>query len=111
MRDESAPDKRKLREKSQHWYGERTVGVTRLYAAKQANCTVDMLLEIWEDREIKTNQYAIPEDGQQYRITEVQHTLNDAGLKISLLTLERMQKNYELEQDMEDIRDAQESNG
>lgn len=59
----------------------------------------------------ESNQYAIPEDGQQYRITEVQHTLNDAGLKISLLTLERMQKNYELERDMEDIRGAQESNG
>lgn len=95
---DSAPDKRRLVKKSEHWYGERTVGVTRMYAAKQANCKVDMLLEIWEDRAIKPDQYAIPEDGEQYRITDVQHTVDEAGLRISLLTLERMGQNYELGQ-------------
>ncbi len=97
LTDGSAPDKRKLKYSSEHWYGEKTVGVTRLYAAKQANCRVDMLIEIWQSREVKAGQYAVPMDGEQYRITEVQHAFNDAGLKVSILTLERLGENYELE--------------
>lgn len=96
LTDASAPDERRLVKNSEHWYGERTVGVTRMYAAKQANCKIDMLLEIWEDRGVKPNQYAIPEDGAQYRITDVQHTEDETGLRISLLTLEGVGQNYEL---------------
>lgn len=111
LTNESAPDKRRLTKKSEHWYGERTVGVTRLYAAMQANRKVDMLLEIWEDRSVQANQYAIPEDGRQYLITDVRHTLDDTGLRISLLTLERVNRNYELEQTAPDRGSAEECNG
>lgn len=98
LTDASAPDKRRLVKQSEHWYGERTIGVTRLYAAMQANCKVDLLLEIWEDRTISADQYAVPEDGEQYRITDVQHTRGNDGLRISLMTLERIGRNFELEQ-------------
>lgn len=110
LTDDSAPDKRRLKQKSEHWYGERTVGVTRFYAAMQANQKIDMLLEIWEDRSIRANQYAIPEDGEQYRITDVRHMLDDDGLRISLLTLERVNRNYELEQAAPDRRSAEKCN-
>lgn len=107
----SAPDKRKLKLLSQHYYGEKTIGVTRFYAAMQADTKIDMLVEIWQDRQVMASLYCIPEDGEQYRITDVQHKMSEQGLKVSVLTLERVGKNYELEQLEEGAGSAADGNG
>lgn len=83
-------------EKSKHWYEMRVVGINRYYAALQANNSIDYLIRIWQDQTITARDYCVLEDGKQYRITQVQHLLNDDGLKITDLSLERVDKLYDL---------------
>ena len=75
-------------------YEERTVGVTRHYAAMQANDRVDLVLRC---QRVPTSalDVAIPNDGKQYRITLIQHP---AGVEPSSmdLTLRRLEMDYEL---------------
>lgn len=86
----------KLAYKSRHFFGERTVGYGRMYAARGVNEQVDMLARIWEDRAIRIGMYAVTEDGDQYRIDGVQHLRDDDGLKVTDLTLSRLDKLYEV---------------
>ncbi len=85
----------RLVEKSQHWYGERTVGYGRYFAAGQANERVDLLVRVWEDRSISTLDYCILEGGAQYRIVQVQQLTDEDGLRVTDLSLERMGENYD----------------
>lgn len=78
------------------FYGERTVGFSRQYAAMSVNEQVDMLVRIWYDNSIKIGMYAVPEDGEQYRITNVQHLTDEEGLKVTDVTLTRLEQNFEL---------------
>lgn len=78
------------------YYGERTVGYNRQYAAKAVNESVDKLIRIWRDESISAGMYVLLEDGDQYQIDFVQHLLDDDGLKVTDLTLKRLEKNYEL---------------
>lgn len=86
----------KLTKKSEHWYGERTVGYGRYFAAQQANEQVDILVRIWHDRDIRSTDYCVLEDGEQYRIVQVQHAVDEDGLRVTDLSLERLGENYEL---------------
>lgn len=78
------------------YYGERTVGYNRQYAAKAVNESVDKLIRIWRNECISAGMYVLLEDGNQYQIDMVQHLLDDDGLKVTDLTLSRLEKNYEL---------------
>lgn len=78
------------------YYGERTVGYNRQYAAKAVNESVDKLIRIWRDESISAGMYVLLEDSNQYQIDFVQHLLDDDGLKVTDLTLSRLEKNYEL---------------
>lgn len=78
------------------YYGERTVGYNRQYAAKAVNESVDKLIRIWRDESISAGMYVLLEDDNQYQIDMVQHLLDDDGLKVTDLTLSRLEKNYEL---------------
>lgn len=78
------------------YYGERTVGYNRQYAAKAVNESVDKLIRIWRDESISAGMYVLLEDNNQYQIDIVQHLLDDDGLKVTDLTLSRLEKNYEL---------------
>ena len=53
-------------------YEERTVGVKRYYAAKQANARVDYVLRVPRQRDIRSGDVAVPNDGEQYKITQIQ---------------------------------------
>lgn len=85
-----------LQEAFECFYQERTIGVTRLYAALGANVSIDMLIRIWENREVLTDMYCVMEDGTQFRIASIQHLKNDDGLKVSDLTLERVGAFYDI---------------
>lgn len=78
------------------YYGERTVGYNRLYAAKGVNQRIDKLIRIWRNEDVEVNNYVILEDGNQYRIDAVQHLYDDDGLKVTDLTLSRLEKFYDI---------------
>ena len=75
--------------RSEHFYEERTVGVSRFYTALQANQHIDMVARIWQDRGIETVQRC-EAGGQKYLIRQVQHTTDKDGLPVTDLALERM---------------------
>lgn len=80
---------------SEYLFGERTVGYGRQYAAKGVNEQVDMLIRIWQDRTIRIGMYALI-DEEQYRLDNVQHLLDDDGLRVTDLTLQRMEDLYDV---------------
>lgn len=100
------PDE-KLNPLSQHYFEERSVGYNRQYAAMGVNERVDMLIRIWREPTVRIGMYAlltdyegqVNENGDQYRIDNVQHLLDDDGLKVTDLTLYRMDELYEVNND------------
>lgn len=85
-------------------FEERSVGYNRQYAAMGVNERVDMLIRIWREPTVRIGMYAVltdyegqvNENGDQYRIDNVQHLLDDDGLKVTDLTLYRMDELYEV---------------
>lgn len=82
---------------SQHYYGERTVGYGRQYAAKGVNEQVDILARIWQDRTVRIGMYAMLDTGEQFRITNVQHLTDDDGLRVTDLSLQRLDDLYDVD--------------
>lgn len=86
------------------YFESRTVGYNRQYAAKGANEQVDMLVRVWRNNTVHIGMFAVltnyegqvNESGDQYRIDNVQHLLDDDGLKVTDLTLSRMDELYEI---------------
>ncbi len=84
-------------------FEERTVGYNRQYAAKSVNEQVDMLIRIWR-APVRIGMYAVLTDyegqenefGDQYQIQNVQQLLDDDGLKVTDLTLTRVDQLYEV---------------
>lgn len=81
----------------------RVVGMTRQYQAKGVSERVDMLIRIWH-APVRIGMYAVLTDyddqenpeGDQYRIDNVQQLTDDNGLKVTDLTLYRMDELYEV---------------
>lgn len=88
----------KLVLKADHYYGNRTIGFTRQYTAMGVDQRVDKLVRIWQDESIFVHDIAVLDDGFQYRIDMVQHLLDDDGLKVTDLTLYRLEENYEIDE-------------
>lgn len=83
---------------SQHYYEERAIGYGRQYAAKGVNEKVDLLARIWYDNSIRIGMYAYIEDTQeQFRIDNVQHLYDDNNLRVTDLTLSRLEDNYDVQ--------------
>ena len=95
--------KEQLVKQSEHLFGERTVGYGRQYAAKGVDEQVDELVRIWEDRTIRIGMYAIigddPETGEQFRIDNVQHLKDEDGLKVTDLSLRRLDDLYDIDEE------------
>jgi len=66
-------------------FGERTVGMKRLYAARTASSEVNRLIQIPQMRSVTTKDAAII-DKIKYKIDAAQH-LNDTNPPITVLTL------------------------
>lgn len=96
--------KEKLQKLRAHMFEERIIGYGRQYAAKGANERVDMQIRIWRDAQVHIGQYALLSDyegqvnpeGDQYRIDNVQQVRDSNGLKVTDLTLYRMDELYEV---------------
>ena len=76
-------------------YEERTVGVTRLFAAAQVNAVVSYVLRCPRLRDVSTQDIAVPNDGKQYKIYSVQYP-KDIQPPVMDLTLEEVQGNYDI---------------
>ena len=74
-------------------YRERTVGVTRYYNAQQAGVTVQLVLRCPLRRGVSAQDVAVPVNGQQYRIVQVQH-IEGANPPAMELTLEEVRQAY-----------------
>lgn len=84
----------KLVEITTAYYSERTVGVTRMYAALGADQQIDMLVRCYNLPTLPTNaEYCILEDGNQYRISLKQKINADTYD----LTLIRLENNFNVE--------------
>lgn len=81
----------------------RRIGYGRQYEAKGVSERVDMLIRIWQ-APARIGQYAVLSeyegqenpDGDQYRIDNVQQLTDDDGLKVTDLTLYRLDELYEV---------------
>jgi hypothetical protein len=75
------------------WYGERTVGLTRFYTAKQQNDRVDTVMRILREgkwAEIGADDYCVLSDGFRYRVLQIQKVRDeDAGEDVLDISLER----------------------
>lgn len=87
-----------LKKIDRKWYGERTVGYNRLYAARGADEEVDMLVRVAHTRAARAGLYAMLGNGEQYRITAVQQIIDDTqsgnGLRYTDLSLRRVEEYY-----------------
>lgn len=76
-------------------YHERTVGLTRYYAAMQANIRVQYVLRCQRLRDVSAQDVAIPNDGKQYRIVQVQYP-EEVTPPVMDLTLEEVTAVYDI---------------
>ena len=84
-------------------FEERVIGFSRQYNAKSVEERVDMLIRIWRCP-VRIGMYAVltdyegqeNPDGDQYRIDNVSNNVDENGLKITDLTLYRMDELYEV---------------
>lgn len=76
-------------------YDERTVGMGRFWTAMQAQVKVEQLLRMPRLGIISTQDIAVPNDGEQYKIIQIQYP--DGVEPPSMdLSLERVDSNYEI---------------
>jgi len=67
----------------------RTAGVTRRYAALGANKDFDCIIRVWNCIELPGGaEYAILEDGKQYRIDNAEKIYDSDALDLTLVRLE-----------------------
>ena len=84
-------------------FEERVIGYGRQYEAKGVSERVDMLIRIWRSP-VRIGMYAVLTDyegqenpeGDQYKIDNVQNNTDENGLKVTDLTLYRMDELYEV---------------
>ena len=76
-------------------YKERTVGITRYYKALQDNALIKYVLRCPRHRDVSSQDVAIPNDGRQYRIKQVQYP-EDVEPPSMDLTLEEVTAAYDI---------------
>ena len=79
------------------FYGELNVGYKRQYAAMGVSQLIDKLVRIWQNRGIAIGMVAVLDDGQQYRIDNVQHLNDETGEPVTHLTLRRLGGLYDVD--------------
>lgn len=75
-------------------YDERTVGMSRFWTAMQAEAKIDSVLRVPQRRNVSAQDIAIPNDGEQYKIIQIQYP-KDVELPVMDLSLERLEAHYE----------------
>lgn len=83
-----------LTEKDRYYYGFDTLGINRFYTALQAQQQIEAVVNVpgWGD--IAATDVCALDNGDQFRIAMRQPTLDDNGLRITKLSLERINEKY-----------------
>lgn len=76
-------------------YAEQRMGITRYYAAAQANAQIERVIRVQRRPDINAQDVAITEDGVQYRINLVQSVPDVYPASLDL-TLSRVTQKYEV---------------
>lgn len=76
-------------------YEERTIGMARFYAAMQNQVSIKYILRCPRVRSVSTQDVAIPNDGKQYRIVQIQYP-KDVEPPSMDLTLEELSPVYDI---------------
>lgn len=85
--------KEKLVKLGEAYYAIRTIGFNRMYAAKAANYRLDKLVRAYMTALPEAAKYVILEDGNQYRIGDINVIVDEDACDLSL---ERLEKNYDV---------------
>jgi hypothetical protein len=72
------------------------ISYSRQYAAMGVDQQIDRIIRIWRTP-VRIGDVVVIGD-EQYRIDNVQPTLDDDGLKVVDLTLRRLEANYDIAQ-------------
>ena len=79
----------KLEKVAEFFFAFRTGGVTRRYAAKGANAEYDFVIRCLNTVELPTGaEYAVLEDGRQFRIDVAEPLFDEDALDLTLVRLE-----------------------
>lgn len=83
-----------LVEKDRYYFGFDTLGINRYFTALQAKQQIECVVNIpgWDD--IRATDICELEDGSQFRIVMRQPTIDEDGLRITKLSLERLGDKY-----------------
>jgi hypothetical protein len=76
-------------------YDMRTVGINRFWAAKQNQIEIGQVIRAPRISYVTTQDIAIPNDGNQYKIVQIQYP-EDVMPKSMDLSLERLAVDYEI---------------
>ncbi len=72
------------------YFGEKTVGVNRYYIAMAQDDQIDRMIEVRPNRGISPATDRAEIGGEYYRIAQAQHVLDEDGLPMTDLALERV---------------------
>ena len=75
-------------------FEDRMISYTRQYAAMGADQQIDRIIRIWRTP-VRIGDVVVIES-EQYRIDNVQPTLDDDSLQVVDLTLRRLEENYDI---------------
>lgn len=76
---------------SSYYFSYSTVGITRHYTAKANNELIENVVKIYQDRSIKADD-VIEIENNFYKVQLIQHTVDEDGIKISVISLSRYEE-------------------
>lgn len=84
--------------KSTHYYRFETIGVTRFYQALQADQQISNVVVVPDWHDIKTTDFCVLDGGtaEPFEISFVQPTYDEDRLKITKLTLGKVDQSYDI---------------
>lgn len=88
-----------LVKKDRYHYGFDTLGIQRYYTALQAKQLIESVVNVPGWGNIKATDICALDDGEQFRISMRQPTWDDDGLRITKLSLERIEEKYVIKSD------------
>lgn len=83
-----------LKEKTAAHFGYETVGVIRFIENKKVDNQIEEAIRIYQDRTVRMEDIAVIED-VQFKIVQAQHKADDDNIKITVLSLERINEEYD----------------
>lgn len=88
--------KKGLKQKEPYYFGYGELGYNRIYRAKQAKEQVEAVVNVpgWGD--IRAMDVCVIENGEQFRILTRQPTTDENGIRITKLSLERLDERYDV---------------